>query len=457
MQISKHKVFKQRNSYPLMSLRRLSSVIFLLTLLSSVSFVSAGNVIFRDGKIISSGNVSTDEKFVGDGSALTNLNGIGGNPFNQNLNTTDNVTFNKVVIQRNPQCTGAVCLNDLILDNLYGSGNSKNQISLRSNGTEQWSFGNDINGNGKREFYIFDSRNSYPIFVINNSGTYNVNNLETNDTLKSKRLEINNIDQTKIEVYHMADAVGSNIINSLEANGTRTQLTINHSLWVRGFGEDAELFLSGSNLAKMWYLFTNQTLGTLSLQSTHSGIFLVPGDTVMSRLNVTGLTGFAPGVMINTSSSTYALNVGGSANITGPLFMTQQINTPQVRGGNGQGAILSLYGTYGTATSAEVRIGYNFSDSTFSVNKTSAYLNNNLISTGVINSTKEICVSGGNCLNKTIQVYIEGLVKNNSIIYYNANHSRWESLNQSPTASQTLHYCPDGGLQWLGTGAACPL
>ena len=43
-------------------------------------------------------NWVTANSFFGDGGNLTNITGVGGNPFNQNLNTTDNVTFNNITV-----------------------------------------------------------------------------------------------------------------------------------------------------------------------------------------------------------------------------------------------------------------------------------------------------------------------------------------------------------------------
>src|SRR3989344_735504 len=91
------KEYKGENTVVIMNLGLLRSIVFILATFFFISSVSAGNVIFRDGKIISSGNVSTDEKFIGDGSEITNLNVPSVNPFNQDLNTTSNVTFDRFI------------------------------------------------------------------------------------------------------------------------------------------------------------------------------------------------------------------------------------------------------------------------------------------------------------------------------------------------------------------------
>jgi len=69
----KHNIYKEERFLLFMKGYRLKSVFILLLFSFFITFASAGDVIFRNGKIISSGNVSTDEKFVGDGSKLTNL------------------------------------------------------------------------------------------------------------------------------------------------------------------------------------------------------------------------------------------------------------------------------------------------------------------------------------------------------------------------------------------------
>lgn len=95
MQYYNKKVFKENKDTIFMKRQGLKLVVILLMFSFFISSVSAGNVIFRDGKIISSGNVSTDEKFVGDGSGITNIT-VTTNLFNQVLNTTSNVTFDTV-------------------------------------------------------------------------------------------------------------------------------------------------------------------------------------------------------------------------------------------------------------------------------------------------------------------------------------------------------------------------
>ena len=64
------KVYKEKKSLDYMFMKR-GVLILLITFSFAVSFVSAGDVIFRDGKITSSGNISSGDKLVGNGSQLT--------------------------------------------------------------------------------------------------------------------------------------------------------------------------------------------------------------------------------------------------------------------------------------------------------------------------------------------------------------------------------------------------
>ncbi|MBS3083907.1 hypothetical protein J4423_03825 [Candidatus Pacearchaeota archaeon] len=508
------KEYKGENTVVIMNLGLLRSIVFILATFFFISSVSAGNVIFRDGKIISSGNVSTDEKFVGDGSKITNITSITTNPFNQNLNTTSNVTFDTLNIKQiffDKQYTPSLVSE--VMGKILDFGVNYNQSGIRNisdyggfiridsrggsynNSLFQVIFNNIGSvGGGNNEKIVLRLSNDGVLntsyFVGDGSRLTNISgvgnnpfNQDLNKTsnvtfgnVVSKQLSVNSSDGSYVNLYHMSDATGSNIINSLEANGTRTQLTINQSLWIRSFTDNSSLFFSGANLAKQWYFISNDALSTLTLSSTHFGNFIINRNTYVegnftmlgnlfsygpintqSDLNVTGSSTLGSGVSINTTDNRYALNVGGSANITGPLFMNQQINTPQVRGGNGQSSGLSLYGTFGTATSANVKIGYNSSDSTLFVNRTSAYLFNDLIGAGTINSTKDVCIDGGKCLNRTIEVYTDNLIKNNSLIYFNGVNNRWESLNTSHSDNAKLTYCSVGGLQWLTSPATCPL
>jgi hypothetical protein len=67
---------------------------FLGSLSSRINALFVKDISFN-GSINGTGNVSANY-FIGDGSLLTNLSAAGRNPFNQNLNTTSNVSFNQL-------------------------------------------------------------------------------------------------------------------------------------------------------------------------------------------------------------------------------------------------------------------------------------------------------------------------------------------------------------------------
>jgi hypothetical protein len=64
--------------------------------------------------------------------------------------------------------------NVVVLDNLTGAANMKNEISLQSNSTEKWSIGNDLNGNGSQNFFIWDSVGLASRLFINPLGSVGI-------------------------------------------------------------------------------------------------------------------------------------------------------------------------------------------------------------------------------------------------------------------------------------------
>jgi hypothetical protein len=73
-------------------------------------------------------------------------------------------------ISSNPGGSSAVNYNQLYLNNTHGAGNFKNQIGFSSNGTELYDIGNDINGDGSQNFFIWDEFNAEPRLFIDNDG-----------------------------------------------------------------------------------------------------------------------------------------------------------------------------------------------------------------------------------------------------------------------------------------------
>lgn len=73
-------------------------------------------------------------------------------------------------IYSNPGATGEEAYTQLILQNAYGSGNFKNQISLRGAGAEKWSFGNDKDGYGNQDFFLYDAVAEKIRFYVDSAG-----------------------------------------------------------------------------------------------------------------------------------------------------------------------------------------------------------------------------------------------------------------------------------------------
>ena len=74
----------------------------------------------------------------------------------------------------NPGGTGGGNFNSIVFDNLYGPGNFKNQFSLRSQGVEKWSLGNDINGAGLQNFYLWDGVAAKARLFVDGSGNVGI-------------------------------------------------------------------------------------------------------------------------------------------------------------------------------------------------------------------------------------------------------------------------------------------
>lgn len=87
-------------------------------------------------------------------------------------------------------------------------------------------------------------------------------------------------------------------------------------------------------------------------------------------------------------------------------------------------------------------------------NKSRVSIYNNMTVTGYINATRDVCVTNGNCLNKTIAP-VNTPYKNNTITYWNNNTRVWDVL-QGSSNNGYLAQC-SGALMWLSIGAVCPI
>ena len=70
----------------------------------------------------------------------------------------------------NPNGVGSNFSNSFVMDNRYGAGNFKNEISLRSANSAKFSIGNDLYGNGAQNFYVYDNANTAPRIFLNATG-----------------------------------------------------------------------------------------------------------------------------------------------------------------------------------------------------------------------------------------------------------------------------------------------
>lgn len=76
----------------------------------------------------------------------------------------------------------------------------------------------------------------------------------------------------------------------------------------------------------------------------------------------------------------------------------------------------------------------------------------NIYASGYINSTTDVCLTNGKCLNKTIQ--ITEPANDNALAYWDLDTKTWNSVG-SPTDSNRLIYCDSGGIQWAGFSSLC--
>lgn len=119
----------------------------------------------------------------------------------------------------------------------------------------------------------------------------------------------------------------------------------------------------------------------------------------------------------------------------------------------GRTAIFEILNT-GTIKSVTTEFTVDIPTTKFKVNSTTTTISNNLTLEQNLNVAGRL---NNKNITKFIEVDTDGLIKNNSIIYFNNNTQRWTSLGTTPTNGDVLTYCTSGGLTWQSTIATCPI
>jgi len=70
--------------------------------------------------------------------------------------------------------------NSIVLDNTYGTGNYKSQISFRSSNTEKWALGVDVSSVGDQNFFIWDDAHGLTRFYISDAGNVGIGTTSPN-------------------------------------------------------------------------------------------------------------------------------------------------------------------------------------------------------------------------------------------------------------------------------------
>ncbi|MDA8084040.1 MAG: hypothetical protein M0024_10325 [Nitrospiraceae bacterium] len=103
--------------------------------------------------------------------------------------------LNPVSISGNPGAPGPNSYVNVVINNDYGSSNRKAAISFQSAGTNTWSFGTDMVGNGDQNFYIFDNQAGNARLFIDSSGNVGIGTvvspaakLDVNGDIKAQNL-----------------------------------------------------------------------------------------------------------------------------------------------------------------------------------------------------------------------------------------------------------------------------
>lgn len=410
----KRKIYKDKEANVFMKRKGLKSFVFLFVLSFFITSVSAGNVIFRDGKIISSGNVSTDDKFVGDGSKLTNLT-TSGNPFNQNLNTSNDVTFRNLTTQnissKNIYVTSSRPGEGIFIKGIQSALNSPS-IRLGNETTDITTIGLALaNGHYNTMAKLYDTivrigENNF-ILAINDSDTL---------LFSENKKNINITNNVSAKSAHFTERVTSPYFI-----GDGSKLT-NLSGNVSGAGT--------STYFPKW-ASSNTLINSIILQSA-SGFIGVGSGSPTSILHINESTSE------NTINHGFTIEQSGSGDVVLQFLKTAQRRWVMgIDASDGNSFKLSATGNLSTDDFLRVDTNGNFKMN------------------GTINSTKDVCVVNGVCLNKTIQVNVANKVEA-SLVFYNG--TEWTVTSITPGADDVLTYCgPPVGLTWIGGGEACPV
>ncbi len=180
----------------------------------------------------------------------------------------------------------------------------------------------------------------------------------------------------------------------------------------------------------------------LRLDDSQAGVALsaTTFDVTTTLVSIFGIP------LIKMTGGNGTLNVGGIAN--GLYILPTDTANSQLSLGNA-----SFTGNWVfTNNVAQQTLELNAQD-----NVASTYLDSYKIALrNPLNNTKDICVTGGNCLNKSLTVESQWTRVNRSVIYWNS--TAWVPLNKTPTTNQALVYCNNGGLSWIdNTAGVCPL
>lgn len=139
-----------------------------------------------------------------------------------------------------------------------------------------------------------------------------------------------------LKIDLMEDATGSNLIDSRENNGTRTQLTVNESLWIRGFNPsapNANLVLSADpTFNNIWRFFGAGDLTIQNSNASRSVIFL-------NSISTAG-TGQFLGIVTAYSGiiASVGISVSGTSDFSG-VFKLNANTTAAICDGGQNGSI----------------------------------------------------------------------------------------------------------------------
>ena len=320
--------------------------------------------------------------------AVNNRVAIGANTTTgSKLTVVGEAGLTTATFRSNPGAVGGS--NNLVLDNTYGAGNIKNQISFQASGSERWALGNDINGNGGQDFFLWDNIASQTRLYIDSSG----------------RLGVNTTSIGSQSVIHALQRANTNGYMTLERSNNTYELAVEYLpqgarsssnvAWYNGI-------MGGTNRYAIWSWNGAATQERLSVSNSGNvgigstlftaklAVRTVPGDNVVGlqvdqedttnnniALLVTNLgTGYSlrvndessdaspfiidnsGNVGIKTQTASYDLSFGVGANRTLGVQTQTTLNTAgnnlrvvaATGNGTGVGGLLELFGGAGGAT-----------------------------------------------------------------------------------------------------------